>query len=304
MSWSYRIGVFFGISVRVHASFALLLAWIGYATYSRTGSILAVAFGLTAICVLFSCVVLHEYGHALMARRYGIGTRAITLYPIGGVAQLVRMPSDPRKEFMIAVAGPAVNGVLALGAWLLLALPGFSAETDTGEGLLGGSLLDAFFRINVLMAGFNLLPAFPMDGGRVLRALLAIRMPALRATEIATTVAKLMAGAMVLWGMANGNTFLAIIGVFVWLASRGELYRVQMMERARHETRGFPFSAAGGFDARTGGYGTPADPPGEWVQPRTSESPVTDDEYIIEVPSPDGRGTRRVRIVKPGHGKG
>ena len=139
--------------------------------------------GLTLIVLLFGCVLLHEFGHALTARRFGIATRYITLLPIGGLALLESMPRDPRQEIVVALAGPAVNLVIAAGAWLAMRLAGESGvlfSLPFGQGLLP-TLLAA----NLMLAVFNLLPAFPMDGGRVLRAALSLRMDRLRATRTA-----------------------------------------------------------------------------------------------------------------------
>ena len=122
MKWSARLGRFAGIDVYLHASFLLLCGWIGYLAWERTGTLAGVLNGLALIVALFACVLLHEFGHALTARRFGIGTRHITLLPIGGIALLDRMPDDPRQEVLIAVAGPAVNLVIALGVYALLVL--------------------------------------------------------------------------------------------------------------------------------------------------------------------------------------
>src|SRR5207244_1426998 len=182
MKWSWKVGSVAGIDLYVHATFFLLIAWVGI-TYWLAGGSAAALDGIAFILALFAIVVLHELGHALTARRFGIPTRDITLLPIGGVARLDRMPQDPKQELLVALAGPAVNVVLAAILFVVLEL---------GEGLaaygqvvrVGGSFLDQLFWVNVSLAVFNLLPAFPMDGGRVLRGLLALRMDYLRATQI------------------------------------------------------------------------------------------------------------------------
>jgi Zn-dependent protease len=228
MRWSWRIGRIAGIGVYVHATFLLLLAWVVLLGYRAGGTLAAALPGLALILTVFGIVVLHELGHALTARRFGIATRDITLLPIGGVARLERMPRDPRQELLVALAGPAVNVVLAL----VLVVPLFLVEgRDAALGallptgrLLDGSLLATLVGMNVWLALFNLLPAFPMDGGRVLRALLAMRTGShVRATATAARVGRAFAvifglGGLFVWN----NPFLVFIAVFVWLGATGE----------------------------------------------------------------------------------
>ncbi|MCU0252682.1 MAG: site-2 protease family protein, partial [Vicinamibacterales bacterium] len=181
--WSWKIGEFAGIGVYMHATFLLLLGWVALVHWQDSQSFGAVVSGLVFILALFLCVVAHEYGHALTARRYGIKTREITLLPIGGVARLERMPDDPRQEMWVALAGPAVNVVIAgaLLAWLVVT-GGLVPLDQMAVGR--GSLLERLMIVNLFLAAFNMLPAFPMDGGRVLRAVLAQRMEYTRATQI------------------------------------------------------------------------------------------------------------------------
>ncbi len=207
-----RIARVFGIGVYVHPTFWLLVVWVGLSDFLSNRSPSSALQGVLFILVLFACVVLHEFGHALTARRYGVRTRDIVLYPIGGVARLERIPEQPLQELWIALAGPMVNGLIALALWAILHLPLSFSETSFWSRLLS---------VNLFLAGFNLLPAFPMDGGRVLRALLALKMDYLRATSIATWVGTVLA---FLFGAVGifGNPMLLFIALFVWLGATEE----------------------------------------------------------------------------------
>src|ERR687890_816827 len=172
MSWSFPVGAVMGTVIRIHVTFFLLLLWIAFAHYVQGGP--AAAFeGVLFIVLLFACVLLHEFGHVLAARRYGVLTPDITLLPIGGVARLERIPEEPSQELIVALAGPAVN--LAIAAVLFLLLGGVLPQESMEVQNSGVSLLARLASVNIFLAVFNLIPAFPMDGGRVLRALLAYR---------------------------------------------------------------------------------------------------------------------------------
>ncbi len=226
MKWSWKLGRFAGIDVYIHATFLLLLAWVGGSHLVQDRSLAAAVNGVAFILALFLCVVLHEYGHALTARKYGIATRDITLLPIGGVARLERMPDDPRQELWVALAGPLVNVVIAaiLFAWLTLTSTFEPLET---LGVSSGSFIERLLAVNVSLVVFNLLPAFPMDGGRVLRALLALRMEYVNATQIAATIGQGMAFLFGLVGLFT-NPFLVFIALFVWIGAAQEASMVQM----------------------------------------------------------------------------
>lgn len=229
MNWSFSLGRVAGVDVRVHVTFLLLLLWFAAGFYGL-GGLPGLTRGLAYIGSLFGLVLLHEFGHALVARRYGIETPTITLLPIGGVARLERMPERPGQELAVAVAGPAVNLALAalLAAWLVPAgrLPGFGGFDGLGE-YLGVRL----FWANLFLAGFNLLPAFPMDGGRILRALLATRLGFARATQTAASVGQAMAFVFGFLGLV-GNPILLFIALFVYLGATGEASVARLQEAA------------------------------------------------------------------------
>jgi Zn-dependent protease/CBS domain-containing protein len=230
MGWSIRLFDVAGTAVRIHLTFILLLAWIAAIHYNRGGT--AAAFdGVLFIVLLFLCVVLHEFGHVFAARRYGIGTSDVTLLPIGGVASLERMPEKPSQEIVVALAGPAVNVVIALVlVGLLGARIDLSQMTQLQEAT--STLMGRVAAANVALVIFNLIPAFPMDGGRVLRALLAIPLGYTRATRVAATIGQGLAFVFALLGLL-GNPLLILIAVFIFLAASGEAGYVQMREYTR-----------------------------------------------------------------------
>lgn len=238
MRWQWKLGKFAGIDVFVHATFLLLIGWVGYSHWLAHGTIAKVAEGILFILALFLCVVLHEYGHALTARRYGIKTRDITLYPIGGVARLERMPDKPIEELWVALMGPAVNVVIAAVLFAYLYFDR-SLVPLTELTIASGSFLERLLLVNIILVLFNLLPAFPMDGGRVLRALLAMRMDYVRATQIAANIGQGMAFLFGLVGLF-GNPFLLFIAFFVWIGASQEASMVQM----RNSLSGIPVTRA------------------------------------------------------------
>lgn len=224
MKWSARLGRFAGIDVYVHVTFLALIAWLAAVYWSATGTLAGVLAGVATILMLFACVLLHEYGHALTARRFGIGTRHITLLPIGGIATLESMPRDPRQEILVALAGPAVNLVIAAIAWALILAAGLPGGAPARLADMG--FLPTLLTANLALALFNLLPAFPMDGGRVLRALLALRMDRVRATRVAATVGQGLAVGLGLLGLM-GNPILLLIAAFVWIGAGAEAGAVE-----------------------------------------------------------------------------
>ncbi len=220
---------FKGIHVRLHWTFLLLPAWIAYGSYTEGASWNMILMNIGLVLLVFLCVILHEFGHALTAQRYGIHTRDITLLPIGGVASLERMPEDPKQEFMITIAGPLVNLVIALLAIILLAATGVSMIfSDFGfHATDGAHVLIFLVMANMILFLFNLIPAFPMDGGRILRSLLSMKMPRYKATRIATGLGRLLAIGFAFYGLMNGQPFLALIGVFIFFAAGAEARSVK-----------------------------------------------------------------------------
>jgi Zn-dependent protease/CBS domain-containing protein len=219
------VGTYRGIGVYLHATFLLLLAWLFLAPMFRGAGAPAAAASLVFVVLLFFCVVLHEFGHALTAQRFGIQTRDITLYPIGGVARLERIPRNPRQELWIALAGPAVNLVIALALFLIALTQHAVSGVETVQ-VVGGNLVTKLMWVNLTLAGFNLLPAFPMDGGRVLRAYLAMRMEYGAATRMAATVGQAMAMLFGLVGLLT-NPMLLFVAFFVYLGAGQEAAMVQ-----------------------------------------------------------------------------
>ena len=226
MKWSWRVGTIAGIELKVHATFLLLLVWVGWVHWLQGRTIGAALNGVFFILALFACVVLHELGHALTARRYGIRTRDIVLLPIGGVARLERIPEEPIRELLVAIAGPAVNVVIAAALFLFLSATG-TWQGPSAVAVAEGPFLERVMFANVALVLFNLLPAFPMDGGRMLRAALAMRWDYLRATQVAATVGQGMAFLFGLVGLL-WNPFLLFVALFVWIGAAQEASLAQM----------------------------------------------------------------------------
>jgi Zn-dependent protease/CBS domain-containing protein len=249
MGSSFKVGRAFGIDVKVHWTFFLLLFFFAFVGYQGTGNLVGALVTTAVIVALFVCVLLHEFGHSLVAQRLGIEIPDITLLPIGGVARLKALPERPMDEVKIAVAGPLVNVVLApifYGIGIALG----ADPLDIGSPVGGFGSVGQFFVylgvINVALVVFNMLPAFPMDGGRVLRGLLASRLGPVRATDISSAVGQFFALAFFLVGILSGNFFLALIAVFIFFGANGEA----QMVRQRELTRGLSVSDVMGTKPR------------------------------------------------------
>jgi Zn-dependent protease/CBS domain-containing protein len=236
MFWSFNIGSIAGTAVRIHITFVLFLAWIFIANWVSGGADAAWS-SLTFLLLLFLCVLLHEFGHIFTARAFGVPTPDVTLLPIGGVARLERIPEKPSEEFLVAIAGPLVNVAITL---VLVAFAGANlGARNLALDSAHVAMVDRLAAANLFLALFNMIPAFPMDGGRVLRALLAIRLGHVRATEIAATIGQWVAFALGFIGLLS-NPLLIFIAIFVYLAAASEAQLVHL----RAMSRGVPVSSA------------------------------------------------------------
>ena len=238
MKWSWKIGQLAGIDLRIHVTFLLLLGWVLVSYWMAGKSMDAMLAGMAFIVALFACVVFHEMGHALVARKYDIQTRDITLLPIGGVARLERLPEEPKQEFLVALAGPAVNLAIAalLYAWLTLT---HQWEPFSRLGIVAGPFVERLLMANIWLLLFNLIPAFPMDGGRVLRALLESRMTYPKATQLAAAAGQALAFTLGFVGLFT-NPILLFTGLFVWIGASQEACAAQI----KSALSGTPASAA------------------------------------------------------------
>jgi Zn-dependent protease len=265
-----RIGSGFGIPIYLHWTFFLLPVWI-YLNEPAEGRA-GLPLGFTVLAFGFACVVLHEFGHALMARRFGIGTQDVTLYPIGGVARLERMTDKPLEEILIAVAGPAVNVVIAVAVFVALVPIAMMNSNLVLETFWGRVALSVLILNGLILVPFNMLPAFPMDGGRVLRALLAFWIGHYRATVVAVRVGLAMAILMSAAGIYYQHYMLAVIGFFVVFVGNQELlfarYREQQLRRGQDEE---PLTVLPAPQAWRNGAARPASqPPVLLFQPKIS----------------------------------
>jgi len=228
MNWSFKIAQVNGIPIKVHVTFFLILILGAVEWGNITGTAEGAVFGVVLMLLLFVCVTLHELGHSLMALRFGIPVREIILLPLGGVALINKNPDKPIHELLIVLAGPVVNVVIAIILWIVLGGTGALMLLD-GQGLVESmrqpslnTLLMWLLAANLSLFVFNMIPAFPLDGGRVLRALLAMRLGYRRATQIASSIGQMLAIALGVFGLVNGNIILVLIAVFVFFGAAQE----------------------------------------------------------------------------------
>jgi Zn-dependent protease/predicted transcriptional regulator len=224
---SWKIGEFAGIGVYIHATFLILVVWVLFVYWRAGHSVRDMVSGLLFTLALFACVVLHEFGHALTARHYGIQTRDITLLPIGGVSHLERIPDDPKQEFYIALMGPVVSIAIAVVLYLVLRLTGAKVTMESLSSWTTTSFLARLMIANATLAVFNLIPAFPLDGGRVFRALLSRFVGPEKATRIAAGLGHVIAVLFAVLGLF-GNPFLILIALFIWMGASQEASMSQM----------------------------------------------------------------------------
>jgi Zn-dependent protease len=225
LGWSINLFRVRGIQLSVHASFFLLLAWVANEGWNG-GEWLGLVWSVTTLVAFFGCVVLHEFGHSFTAMHFGIGVRRILLMPIGGMAEFESIPREPSRELLITLAGPAVNFAIAAALWLFVDA---ADGTDYPATIVGFTQL--LLRANLMMGCFNLLPVFPMDGGRIFRALLAWRMPYLRATFWAASVGKVLAVIAALVAVFIYHSYLtAVLFAFIYMAGEAEYRAVQRRE--------------------------------------------------------------------------
>ncbi len=240
MKGSVNLGKVAKIDIKIHWTFLLIFVWVIFVELQQGGTLQSILFNSAFILVIFCCVVMHELGHALMARRFGVKTRKITLLPIGGVASLEKIPEAPYQEFLVAIAGPLVNVIIALLLFFLLPvqnimeLPLVEMLNELSELSLSNFLFYLFIA-NAGLVVFNLIPAFPMDGGRVLRAVLAMYTDRVKATNIAAAIGQFIAIIFLFLGVFV-NVFLVFIALFVFIGAYGENKMVQHMALLKGHT--------------------------------------------------------------------
>lgn len=294
-----RLGRVKGIDVNVHWSFWMLVVFYLIST-TLSGGFAAGAMTVLFVNAVFACIVLHEFGHAAAAARYGIKTADITIFAFGGLARLVRVPKVPIQEFVIALAGPAVNVLIAVAlgglVWLRLLPTGLgvvaagqtgtslAAEQVVVEQFVAYSFWDMLLFTNLFLVLFNLLPAFPMDGGRVLRSLLAMRIGHMRATEIAARAGRWMSLLFLVLGIYYSAFSLILIAGFIFVAGTAELFQSRLRQGAEQMAAGASRQPLGGAGAFPGafqaswGFNASQPPPAGWQ----TESPAASDPGVID----------------------
>lgn len=240
MKANLNLGSVFGIKIKLHWTFFFLILWVVFDELKRGGNTKSILFNLAFVLAVFFCVILHEFGHALTAKHFGIVTKKITLLPIGGMASLERIPESPKQELLVVLAGPLVNILIAVLLFFMIPVQELIRLnfTETFESLMSFSLqnfLFFLFIVNVGLVVFNTIPAFPMDGGRILRALLAIKIDRVKATQVAASIGQFIAVVFLLIGLLY-NPFLIFIALFIFLGAYGENQMVQHLALLKGHT--------------------------------------------------------------------
>lgn len=231
MKSNLNLGNVYGIKIKVHWTFFFLILWVVFDELKRGAKIDSILFNIVFVLAVFLCVVLHELGHALAAKRFGINTKKITLLPIGGMASLDKIPVSPKQEFLVVIAGPLVNILIAIILSFVISVQdiirlNFSEYLELLNGFTLKNFLFYLFIVNVGLVIFNFIPAFPMDGGGILRALLAIKMNRVKATQIASSIGQFIAVLFLLIGLIY-NPFIIFIALFIFLGAFSENQMVQ-----------------------------------------------------------------------------
>jgi Zn-dependent protease len=235
MRWSINAGKIAGVRIQIHWTFLILILWVILSEISRGANRQSVVMSVAFLLSVFACVIMHEMGHILTARKFGIDTKKITLLPIGGVASLKKIPENPRQELLVALAGPAVNAVISLIIYPFVPEDILFKQQNL-SGISGTEIfLASLLSVNIIILFFNLIPAFPMDGGRALRAVLAMRMNRTTATKIASNIGQGIAIIFIFTGLFY-NPFLSLIGVFVFFGAFAENLTVQQLEFLKGHT--------------------------------------------------------------------
>jgi len=240
MKANLSLGRVFGTEIKVHWTFFFLILWIIFNELKRGGNTESILFNIAVVLAVFLCVIIHEFGHALTAKRFGIITKKITLLPIGGMASMEKIPESPKQELLVTLAGPLTNVVIALLLYFTIPVKElmYLNFTETFEILSSFSIqnfLFYLFIVNIALVIFNLIPAFPMDGGRILRAFLATKTSRIKATQIASTIGQIIAVIFFLIGLLY-NPFLVFIALFIFLGAYGENELVHQLELLKGHT--------------------------------------------------------------------
>lgn len=231
MKANLSLGRVFGIKIKIHWTFLFLILWIIFSEQNRGGDTSSILFNLALVLAAFVCILLHELGHALTAKHYGIETKKITLLPIGGMASLERIPESPKKELLVTLAGPFMNVIIASILYFIIPVKelmhlNLTETFDMLSSFTWQNFLFYLFIVNIGLVVFNFIPAFPMDGGRILRALLALKMNRVKATQIASSIGQIIAVIFLFVGLLY-NPFLIFIALVIFLGAYGENQLVQ-----------------------------------------------------------------------------